>query len=228
MWVCVLALEEPPSTEKKMSNDWAVAAVAIVGRGSRPLFTQCYFSPADVLGDPVAAVSALLPVTAADELQLHFLMHSSLDLCDEKVAAKVPSAQHHSNPQQQLQQQALHSNAEGSSGGGGGSSISPQPSRPTTNSSSDARFLDKVIQTSRWTVHAFHSCTAVRVLLVTAGDAPREAVQPLCRHLHEASSTALCNPFRELDDPLGSTRFVSAVNNILLPYSATSRSKIAA
>jgi hypothetical protein len=190
-----------------MSNDWAVAAVAVVGRGSRPLFTQCFFSPADVLGDPFASTSSLLSVTPADELQLHFLMHSSLDLCDEKVNAKAP----HSSQQQPHD-----------------ASGSPTPARPTLNSSSDARFLDKVIQTNRWTVHAFHSCTAVRVLLVSVGDAPREAVQPLCRHLYETASTALCNPFRELDDPLGNPRFVSSVNAIVFPYSATCRSKIAA
>ena len=171
------------------------------------MFTQCFFSPADVLSDPFSATSTLLSVTSADELQLHFLMHSSLDICDEKVAAKIP--------------QSVNHDAANTAAG------SPQPARPFSNSTSDARFLDKVFQTNRWSVHAFHSCTAVRVLLVTVGDAPRDAVQPLCRHIYESASTALCNPFRELDDPLGSARFVASVNNIVYPFSVTSRSKIA-
>lgn len=190
-------------------GDWAVAALAVVGRGSKPIFTKCFFSPLDVLNDPCVLTSMLFSVAPADELQLQFLMHSSLDICDEKLAAKPSQS----------------SNANSFDSG------SPQPAAGAHRSTpgTDSRFLDKLLQTSKWTAHGFHSCTSIRIILVTMGEAPREAVHPLCRHVYETVSTALCNPFRDLDDSLeGNAKFRKLIDSILYQFSATARSKIAA
>ncbi|CCW70712.1 unnamed protein product [Phytomonas sp. Hart1] len=72
--------------------------------------------------------------------------------------------------------------------------ISP---RRLVTSSTDIRFLGKLIHSYRFLSYGFCSATGITTLLVTVGsEAPSDAVIPLCRAIYECASAALCNPFR--------------------------------
>ncbi|CCW65105.1 unnamed protein product [Phytomonas sp. EM1] len=64
-------------------------------------------------------------------------------------------------------------------------------------STTDIRFLGKLIHSYRFLSYGFCSATGITTLLVTVGsEAPPDAVVPLCRAIYECASAALCNPFR--------------------------------
>lgn len=187
--------------------EWAVAAVAVVDQEQRPLYTECFFSREEVANLPAPLVQVNLLVSRDDELHLHFMLHAALDLCADRANGKYLSQ-----------------------GGGGvaavttadGSSIGPST---RTSGAGDVRFLDRLLDEGWFSVHGFQSASGIRVLLATVGDAPRDAVLPLCRSVYEQASIALCCPFRVPGEPLDHSRqFVNGVMNIVGPFSATARS----
>mmetsp|Transcript_7306 Transcript_7306/g.8235 ORF Transcript_7306/g.8235 Transcript_7306/m.8235 type:complete len:209 (+) Transcript_7306:70-696(+) len=200
--------------------DWAVAGVAIVGSNDKPMFTKIFFSRSEVARLPAAPIQAQLHLSDSEELQIQFLMHAALDLLSEKVSQRAVASSSSSSS-------AAASGSSGGvllgSGGGGGGSIS--------GGAADVRFLDKLMEEGSVAIHGFQSASGIRVLLATLGEAPRDAVLPLCRTIYEAASMAICNPFFQsisgdlcgggLEDSVG---FRDTLERTVGPYSVTSRS----
>lgn len=89
----------------------------------------------------------------------------------------------------------------------------------------DVRYLEVLQEDDRFRVHGFQSASGVRVLLVTVGDAPRDAVLPFSRSIYEAVSVAWCSPFRERTATLHqSRRFENEVQRILDGSTVSARS----
>ncbi|ORC92871.1 uncharacterized protein TM35_000021970 [Trypanosoma theileri] len=169
-------------TENTDYPTWAVAALAIFGRHATPLIIRTFTSPREVLEHPEAATSANLYVGEEDVVRLHFLLFSSLDRCDDV-------AQEHQRQEQQKQQQQ---NSSKTAQGGPGS----HRTAVRVSAGADVRFLGKLVRNHMFTSYGFQSASGIRTILAIVGDAPLDAVLPLCRSTYEAASAALCNPFR--------------------------------
>ncbi|RNF18277.1 uncharacterized protein Tco025E_04556 [Trypanosoma conorhini] len=162
---------------------WAIAAVALFGRHTAPLFIRTFSSPREVLAHPDAATCANLYVGEEDVVRLHFLLFSSLDRCDEVLRERRTREQ---------QQQQLLQGSSGALGEGPGS----QRRALGVSAGADVRFLGRLMRNHRFTSYGFQSASGVRTILAIVGDVPLDAVLPLCRTTYEAASAALCNPFR--------------------------------
>ncbi|KEG12463.1 hypothetical protein DQ04_01691010 [Trypanosoma grayi] len=153
---------------------WAVAALALFGRGGAPLIMRTFTSPREVLDNAEAATCANLRVGEDDVVRLHFLLFSSLDRCDDIVRKR----QQQGGSQQQQ----------------GGPGVAKTLVR--VSAGADVRFLGKLMRCHMFTSYGFQSASGIRTILAIVGDAPLDAVLPLCRSTYEVASAALCNPFR--------------------------------
>ncbi|KAG5476491.1 hypothetical protein LSCM1_04203 [Leishmania martiniquensis] len=201
---------------------WAVAAVAIVDAEGMPLLLRTYTSPKEVLNSAAAPLHAHLYVGPEDVIKLHFVLFASLDRCEEMRAraALSPTRIASSSPRSIMgggTEDLLIGTKSGET------SITEPPSAAATifpalaNSSlttsvlnasaankarlisptTDSRFLGKLLESHRMRSYGFRSVTGIHTLLVTVGgEAPADAMVPLCRAVYECSSAALCNPFR--------------------------------
>ncbi|KAG8346103.1 hypothetical protein TRVL_03073 [Trypanosoma vivax] len=159
---------------------WAVAAVALFSRDAKPLFIRTFTSPREVLDHPEAEACANLYVGEEDVVRINLLLFSSLDRCNEIVRKRQKK-------QQRDQQDGSSESRESSS---------TQRSIARMSAGTDARFLGKLMRSYMFTTYGFQSASGIRTLLAVVGDAPVDAVLPLCRSTYEAASAALCNPFR--------------------------------
>ncbi|KAH9577766.1 hypothetical protein LSM04_003185 [Trypanosoma melophagium] len=173
-------------TESADYPTWAVAALALFGRHATPLIIRTFTSPREVLEHPEAATCANLYVGEEDVVRLHFLLFSSLDRCDD-VAQEH---QRQEQQKQQLQQQQQNSSKTLQTGPGS------HRAAVRVSAGADVRFLGKLIRNHMFTSFGFQSASGIRTILAIVGDAPLDAVLPLCRSTYEAASAALCNPFR--------------------------------
>ncbi|KAG5476217.1 hypothetical protein LSCM4_05196 [Leishmania orientalis] len=201
---------------------WAVAAVAIVDVEGTPLLLRTYTSPKDVLNSAAAPLHAHLYVGPEDVIKLHFVLFASLDRCEEmREMAAPPSTRIASSSSRTLvgggtedplagnkSGEASITEAEGTvartlSATGNSSLTASMVNLSAANTArlisptTDARFLGKLLESHRMRSYGFRSATGIHTLLVTVGgDAPADAMVPLCRALYECASAALCNPFR--------------------------------
>jgi hypothetical protein len=199
------------------SFEWAIAAVAVVDAQDRPLFTEVFYSRDEILSLAAPHVQANLVVTREEELHLQFLMHAALDVCHERASTRYVSSS----------SVASSSSAMVSSPGGVGGADVPVPaSMSRTTGAADVRFFDRVLEESSRCVHGFQSASGIRVLLVTIGEAPRDAVLPICRSVYELASSTMCAPFRSIatDSLHTSRKFMSGLQATIGPFTATSRS----
>ncbi|EAN95630.1 hypothetical protein C3747_95g101 [Trypanosoma cruzi] len=158
---------------------WAIAAVAVFGRHTTPLFIRTFTSPREVLEHPDAATCANLYAGEEDVVRLHFLLFSSLDRCDDILRER--------RKQQQLEKGSSIASRQG-----------PGSLRTVVGVSAgaDVRFLGRLLRNHKFTSYGFQSASGIRTILAIVGDIPLDAVLPLCRSTYEAASAALCNPFR--------------------------------
>ncbi|CBZ28011.1 conserved hypothetical protein [Leishmania mexicana MHOM/GT/2001/U1103] len=195
---------------------WAVAAVAIVDVEGTPLLLRTYTSPKDVLNSPAAPLHAHLYVGPEDVIKLHFVLFASLDRCEDmREMAALPSTGVAAPSSTALMgggtEASLVANKNGESSGAevgglvvGTSSVTASMVNASAantarliSPTTDARFLGKLLESHRMRSYGFRSATGIHTLLVTVGgDAPADAMVPLCRALYECASAALCNPFR--------------------------------
>ncbi|EAN76360.1 Sedlin, N-terminal conserved region containing protein, putative [Trypanosoma equiperdum] len=157
------------------AQSWAVAALALFSGDGKPLIIRTFTSPNSGHGGVPAVCRGGVFVGEEDVMRLHVLILSSLDRCDEIV-------------QERRKQQMA--NVEKSGDG----SASPRGSARVT-AGADVRFLGKLIRSYTFTTYGFQSASGIRTVLAVVGDAPLDAVLPLCRSTYEAASAALCNPF---------------------------------
>jgi hypothetical protein len=180
--------------EKMTQPAWAIAAVFVVDHTQRPVYHRVFFSPqSDGASPAYQAVFQKLWVSPSDELRIHFLAFSSIDMFEEKSEAKRASG-------------------------------STESSHARQGGVNDGRFMDKLLDDGRFRAFGFQGATATKVILVTLGDAPRDAVVPLCRSCLEAATLAMCDPFRDIGGPLG-PQLDKIVQHLLEPYSATALSR---
>lgn len=191
-----------------MSIDmWAVAALLIVDRAGTPLIWRTYTTSSDVLKTPGAPLQVHLYVGPEDITTLQFLLYASLDRCEE-LSSAIKAAR----------EKAGTTSSRGAKGEAPSSQVTsvnpyeaqmhdledtpiPQSANTTTargvTLGADVRFVGKLIQTHRFASYGFASATKIRTVVVTVGgDAPQDAMVPLCRAMYEYASAALCNPFR--------------------------------
>lgn len=195
--------------------DWAIAAVCVIDAHDRPLYTDVFFSREEVLQLSAPTVQGNLVVSREDELHLQFLMHAALDVCHERASSRYLST---SVSGGSMSPPHHYPSSD--------SSPPPASSLGRTSGAADVRFLDRVLEEGSRCVHGFQSASGIRVLLVTIGEAPRDAVLPLCRSVYELASSALCAPFRSfVSDSLHTSRkFVTGLQATVGPFTATSRS----
>ncbi|CAG9576514.1 conserved hypothetical protein [Leishmania major strain Friedlin] len=195
---------------------WAVAAVAIVDVEGTPLLLRTYTSPKDVLDSPAAPLHAHLYVGPEDTIKLHFVLFASLDRCEDmRETAALPSMGAAAPSSAALvgggTEASLVANKSGESSTTEVGCLVVRTSPATASMmnasaanaarlispTTDARFLGKLLESYRMRSYGFRSATGIHTLLVTVGgDAPADAMVPLCRALYECASAALCNPFR--------------------------------
>ncbi|CUF76756.1 Hypothetical protein, putative [Bodo saltans] len=198
--------------------EWAIAAVAVVDAQDRPLFTEVFYSKDDILSLAAPHVQANLVVTHEEELHLQFLMHAALDVCHERASTRYVSSSSVASSS------AMMVNSPG--GGGAAAETPAPPSMSRTSGAADVRFFDRLLEETNRCVHGFQSASGIRVLLVTLGEAPRDAVLPICRSVYELASSTMCAPFRSIStDSLHTSRkFISGLQATIGPFTATSRS----
>lgn len=146
-----------------------VAAISIVSRNGKPLYTQ-----------------VLAKTTPEEELQLHFLMYSSLDVCDERVEQR-----------KRRMEKLAQANVR----------IPPL--------TEDPRFLNQLHQTNRYRAWGFQSTSHLKIILVVDGDFQKNDVAPLLKFVYERVSSSMCNPFREIDAELSSPAFDRDIRMLL-------------
>ncbi|KAG5501971.1 hypothetical protein JKF63_04242 [Porcisia hertigi] len=201
---------------------WAVAAVAIVDAEGTPLLLRTYTSPKDVLNSPAAPLHAHLYIGPEDVIKLHFALFASLDRCEEMHDTSAPLLPEVSaSPSMTLATSGTETLLVATKSGEAslaetrsavlGTSLATVNTSLTASmvnasaantarlisSTTDARYLGKLLESYRMRSYGFCSVTGIHTLLVTVGgDAPADAIVPLCRALYECASAALCNPFR--------------------------------
>ncbi|KAK7194357.1 Sedlin, N-terminal conserved region containing protein [Novymonas esmeraldas] len=195
---------------------WAVAALAVVDSEGTPLLLRTYTSPKEVLNAAAAPLHAHLYVGPEDVIKLHFVLFASLDRCEEMRDLAVPSplmaVRGVGGEASRTAAKADGAATFGTSSATGSAAVTANNSLTASalNASSvagnaarlmspttDARFLGKLLESHRLRSYGFRSATGIHTLLVTVGgDAPADAVVPLCRAVYECASAALCNPFR--------------------------------
>nr|CCC92684.1 conserved hypothetical protein [Trypanosoma congolense IL3000] len=158
-----------------MAHSWAVAAIALFSHDGKPLIVRTFTSPSSGSGNQITPKNGGVYVSEEDVMRLHVLIMSSLDRCEEIVLER--RSQHQNSPEK---------SCEGAS--------SPR-STARVSAGADARFLGKLIRSYMFTTYGFQSASGIRTILAVVGDAPLDAVLPLCRTTYEAASAALCNPF---------------------------------
>ena len=198
-----------------MESRWNLVALAVVSTSNRPLLSQLFLSEA---------------ATRHDELNLQFLLHSSLDVCDERVDARVRrDLAQSANARNTVAAGASIGGAAGASvSGSGAGPSSANNSRPTTmsyveSSKQSPCFLDKLLQSQRFWTWGYQSASGIRVLAVTHGDAPREALHQILKQTYESVSVALSNPFFDPDATLDSDAFLRKISTIAAPHTVMRR-----
>ncbi|GET89553.1 hypothetical protein, conserved [Leishmania tarentolae] len=200
-------------------DTWAVAAVAIIDVEGTPLLLRTYTSPKDVLNSAEAPLHAHLYVGPEDVIKLQFVLFASLDRCEDmcKIEA-LPSTSFSAPASTALvgvdAEASIVANkrCESLTTDAGGLVVDTSEATASTvkgsavnmsrlmSPTTDARFLGKLLESHRMRSYGFRSVTGILTLLVTVGgDAPADAIVPLCRALYECASAALCNPFRSPD-----------------------------
>lgn len=194
------------------TDTWAVAALAIVDAAGAPLLLRTYNSPEAVLNDPRSPLQAHLYVGPADIIKLHFLLFSSLDRCEERWAAskKLTSSSPVIRGGLTATSRSTREGTGGTSPGpatGNGSAAQPRLVTSTT----DIRYMGKLIHSYRFQSHGFCSTTGIKTILATVGTkAPQDAIVPLCRAIYECASAALCNPFHTAQGALKAQQSIAA------------------
>lgn len=202
-----------------MHLNWAVVGVAVLSGGTgRQLFCKLYPAKLPTVAGGIASSTSPnntarrgetisrptgIPNTSTsvvggtslsfdDELQIHFLLHASLDVCDEYVMARsLDGAQ---------------SNLVGATPPAQGSIPKAPPSfdmqaqgttasLPSQQQALDPRFMGKLLTSHRWASYGFQTNSGLRVLVVTLGEGPLSEISFLCTKIYEIVSHCVCNPF---------------------------------
>lgn len=177
-------------------NRWNLVALAVVSMANRPLLSQLFLSET---------------ATRNDELNLQFLLHSSLDVCDERVDARARRDQA-SNASSKPQSSTRHA---------GGSATTALTY--VDSSKQNPCFLHKLLQYQRYWSWGYQSSSSIRVLAVTHGDAPRDIMHQILRQTYDHVSYALCNPFFDYDASLDSDSFIMKITNLVGPHTVMRR-----
>jgi hypothetical protein len=165
-----------------------VAAIAVVRRGGKPLYTEVYgFGPnRDLTSDTVLAVE--------------FLMYASLDVCEEFVTSLGQ------------EQQSSKSSAPTTSANG---SPSSQQALGAKKFFGDL-LQDRSFETWGYQTTAGVRYVLATSGASPKEKTDRDAVEQLLRSVNHLVSKALANPFRELDEPLtSSVRFITELQRTL-------------
>lgn len=219
-------------------STWCVVGLAVVSKHNRPLLTQTFLpqssSPSSrpqsvsLPGDPFVAAAggaAGSDIFGCDvygansnELHLQFLMYSSLDVCDERIA------QRRILHEKQLAAAGGSSPASTQGGSSTASSAAATAQALAAAAAGNGRFLQVLLHSHNWRSWGLHSNTGIKVILVTEGDgdgATATKVSMLLDQIYNRVVYAICNPFRDLDADLSSPAFLKELRSLLAPCCAT-------
>lgn len=211
---------------------WSLVAIAAVSRSNRPLVSQLF-----------------LPETATsqDELQLQFLVHSSLDVCEERVDALLKRGMFGAQGQKLLSSGQRSTSA--AAGGGLGESGMPSSQQPAAFHSSStggvqstttsnqhyadnqvqqSPYLERLIQAQRYSSWGYQSNTGIKVIAVTFGaDPPPSEIKLILSAIYEQLSVTMCNPFRvTYDEIIHSDNFIAAITNLVFRFTVQGQKSI--
>ena len=149
-----------------------LSAIAVVGRSSKPLYTEVFEKE-----------------SADTVLALEFLMYASLDVCEEIVASVA----------------AQQSNTTSAKQSGGVLGAKP--------------FLSDLLQDRGYETWGYQTSCGTRIIVATKGaqtkGADRDDVERKLKAINEEVSRALCSPFRDPEENLGSSaRFLSQLSRL--------------
>eukprot|EP00744_Colponema_vietnamica_P026088 GILI01038576.1.p1 GENE.GILI01038576.1~~GILI01038576.1.p1 ORF type:complete len:191 (+),score=18.70 GILI01038576.1:61-633(+) len=178
-------------------NRWNLVALAVVSMTNRPLLSQLFLSET---------------ATRNDELNLQFLLHSSLDVCDERVDARA----------RRDQAAPVKSQPPAAAARGGAPNNAVSLTYVDSNKQNPC-FLHKLLQYQRYWSWGYQSSSSIRVLAVTHGDAPRDVMHQILRQTYDHVSYALCNPFFDYDATLDSDTFLMKITNLVGPHTVMRR-----